>query len=74
MQTDVPCKNGSRYMQHCKCDAYEINEINPLCLISRLPPFSSWANYRPSGICSVSVHLPSCDPWAHSHAKLLFIC
>lgn len=34
MQTDAPYKNGSRYRQHCKCNAYKNNEINvPVCLI-----------------------------------------
>lgn len=33
MQADVPHKNGSRYRQHCKCNAYKIKEINfPLSL------------------------------------------
>ena len=60
MQTDVPYKNGSRYRQHCKCNTYKINEINPLfphtlpCLLSPLGPITGRVEF----VLSLCISLP----------------
>lgn len=57
MQTDVPYKNGSRYRQHCKHNAYKINAflfILP-CLPSPFGPITDWVEFVLSLCTSLSV-------------------